>query len=94
MEDNKNPPNWAELDNDEIASIASEDLHEHRPNRWRGPKSTWLGLTEEERTVWQTMRRIDDRDLGVHLYNAFALKKRGKDPATAMDVTVQTVGIT
>ncbi|KFH43862.1 hypothetical protein ACRE_053670 [Hapsidospora chrysogenum ATCC 11550] len=90
MDDNESPPNWAELDNDEIASIASEDLHEHRPNRWRGPKSTWLGLTEEERTVWQSMRRIDDRDLGVHLYNAFALKKRGRDPATAMDLTVQT----
>ncbi|KAF4125069.1 RNA polymerase I specific transcription initiation factor [Geosmithia morbida] len=80
---------WKELDNDEIASVASEDLHKNRPNRWRGAKSTWRALTEEERRLWWSMRRLGDQDLSIHLYNAFALKKQGKDPATAQDLTVQ-----
>lgn len=83
--------NWQELDSDEIASIASEDLHEHRPNRWTGPKSTWRALTEEERLLWQSMKRLGDQDLALHLYNAFALKKRARDPSTAQDLTIQTV---
>lgn len=80
-----------ELDSDEIASIASEDLHEHRPNRWTGPKSTWRTLTEEDRLVWQSMKQIQDQDLAVHLYNAFALKRRSQNAATAQDLVVTTV---
>ena len=82
--------NW-DLDSDEIASVTSEDLHAHRPNRWKGPKSTWRTLTGEERNLWRSMRLLEDQDLGLHLYNAFALKRRGRDPATAAEVTVQTV---
>ena len=80
-----------DLDNDEIASIASEDLHNNRPNRWKGPKSSWRTLTEEDRLLWHSMKSLQDQDLAVHLYNAFALKKRGKDPATAQDLVVETV---
>lgn len=80
-----------DLDAHEIASIASEDLHDHRPNRWRGPKSSWRTLTEEDRLLWQSMKSLQDQDLAVHLYNAFALKKRGKDAATAQDLTVKMV---
>lgn len=80
-----------ELDSDEIASIASEDLHEHRPNRWAGAKSTWRTLTEEDRLLWQSMKQIKDQDLAVHLYNAFALKRRGRNPETAQDLVVRTV---
>ncbi|KAF9780710.1 hypothetical protein IL306_015003 [Fusarium sp. DS 682] len=79
-----------ELDSDEIASIASEELHEHRPNRWTGAKSTWRTLTEEDRLVWQSMKQIQDQDLAVHLYNAFALKRRGRNPETAQDLVVRT----
>ncbi|PCD46136.1 hypothetical protein AU210_001548 [Fusarium oxysporum f. sp. radicis-cucumerinum] len=79
-----------ELDSDEIASIASEDLHEHRPNRWTGAKSTWRTLTEEDRLLWQSMKQIKDQDLAVHLYNAFALKRRGRNPETAQDLVVRT----
>lgn len=96
MEAQTQPPptaNWAELDSDEIASIASEDLHDNRPNRWHGPKSSWRSLTEEERTLWQSMKRLGDQDLAVHLYDTFALKKRARDPATAQDLTVHTVGL-
>ncbi|KPM36768.1 hypothetical protein AK830_g9792 [Neonectria ditissima] len=81
--------NW-ELDSDEIASIASEDLHQHRPNRWTGAKSSWRTITEEDRLVWRSMKQLQDRDLAVHLYNTFALKRRGRDAATAADLMVQT----
>lgn len=80
-----------DLDKDEIASIASDELHQNRPNRWRGPKSTWRTLTEEERLLWQSIKRIEDQDLAIHLYNTFALKRRGKDPETAQDLIVQNV---
>ncbi|KAK7416645.1 hypothetical protein QQX98_005116 [Neonectria punicea] len=81
--------NW-ELDSDEIASIASEDLHQHRPNRWTGAKSSWRTITEEDRLVWHSMKQLQDRDLAVHLYNSFALKRRGRDAKTAADLMVQT----
>ncbi|KAM0353479.1 hypothetical protein ACHAPU_001490 [Fusarium lateritium] len=77
-----------ELESDEIASIASEDLHENRPNRWTGPKSTWRTLTEEDRLLWQAMKQIQNQDLAVHLYNAFALKRRSKNAASAQDSVV------
>lgn len=83
-------PAW-ELDSDEIASIASEDLYEHRPNRWKGPQSTWRTLTEEDRLLWQSMKQLQDQDLAFHLYNVFALKRRGQDAATAQDLMVITV---
>lgn len=87
----KGPTVW-DLDSDEIASVTSEDLHNNRPNRWTGPKSTWRTLTKEERTVWQSMRQLADQDLATHLYDAFALKRQGRDPATAAGLTVKTVG--
>lgn len=90
MEDNK-AAEWEDIDTDEVASVASEDLHEHRPNRWRGPPASWRELTREERTLWRSMKQLQDQDLAVHLYNVFALKRRGRDPATAADVTIKTV---
>ncbi|KAI1414074.1 RNA polymerase I-specific transcription initiation factor-domain-containing protein [Hypoxylon sp. FL1857] len=65
----------------------SEDSFEEdeRPNRWRGPKSKWLYLNNEEITTLTALKEIHDRDLSVHLYNAFALKqrhRRAKDGVT------------
>lgn len=70
-------PDW-DLDSDEIASVKSEDLHDLRPNRWAGPKSTWRRLTEEQRLLWRSMQQLQDRDLAAHLYDAFALKRAGR----------------
>ncbi|XWW95384.1 hypothetical protein V2A60_003342 [Cordyceps javanica] len=78
-----------DLDSDEIGSIASEELYENRPNRWKGSKSTWRHFTEEERLLWRSMKQLQDEDLGVHLYNAFALKKRARDPKAARDLVTQ-----
>ncbi|KAG5920920.1 hypothetical protein E4U42_006034, partial [Claviceps africana] len=80
---------WEDLDSDDIASVVSEDLRENRPNRWTGAKSTWRHLTEEERMLWRSMQQVVDRDLAVHLYNAFALKRRDLDPQTAEGLTVK-----
>ncbi|KAH0597773.1 hypothetical protein MHUMG1_04145 [Metarhizium humberi] len=88
MEENQ-PTNW-DLDTDEIASVTSEDLYENRPNRWTGPKSTWREFTREERLLWRSMQQLVDKDLAVHLYDAFALKRQGRDQATAQGLTVKT----
>lgn len=82
---------WEDLDSDEIGSVASEDLYENRPNRWTGTKSTWRDLTREERMLWRSMQQVVDRDLAVHLYDAFALKRQGLDPSTAQGLTVKLV---
>lgn len=80
-----------DLASDEIASVASDELHDNRPNRWTGPKSSWRTLTEEERLQWQSLKQLRDQDLAVHLYDAFALKRRGRNAETAQDLLVQTV---
>jgi hypothetical protein len=89
----RSSPEW-DLDSDDIASVTSQDLHDHRPNRWSGKQRTWQRMTAEERQLWQSMEAVEDQDLAVHLYNAFALKKRGKDSETAQDVTVALVCLT
>ncbi|UKZ75524.1 hypothetical protein TrVFT333_003211 [Trichoderma virens FT-333] len=83
----RSSPEW-DLDSDEIASVTSQDLHDNRPNRWTGAQRTWQRLTVEERRLWQSMEAVEGQDLAIHLYNAYALKKRGKDSQTAQDVTV------
>lgn len=83
-------PTW-DLDSDEIASIASDELHENRPNRWTGAKSTWRELTEEERMLWRAMKQLRDEDLSVHLYNVFALKRQAANPETARNLATATV---
>ncbi|KAH6900360.1 hypothetical protein B0T10DRAFT_600649 [Thelonectria olida] len=82
------PANW-ELDSDEIASVASEDLYKNRPNRWTGPKSSWRTLTEEDRMLWHSMRQLKDQDLALHLYNAFGLKRWGRDATMAQDLMIR-----
>lgn len=67
-----------DLDTDEIRSTASDELHATRPNRWRGAASTWRQWTQEERLLYQSLEQLRDRDLSVHLYNAFALKNGHK----------------
>ncbi|KAK3329097.1 hypothetical protein B0H66DRAFT_13850 [Apodospora peruviana] len=59
----------------EIMSISSDELHETRPNRWTGPPATWRNWTQEDRNAWISIEGARSQDLGVHLYNAFALKK-------------------
>lgn len=60
----------------EIQSEDSDDLHENRPNRWKGPPQSWRTITEEERLTYNAFVRLRNQDLSLHLYNAFALKQR------------------
>jgi hypothetical protein len=87
------PGDFSNLDDSDIASIASDDLHAHRPNRWTGPASTWRALTEDERLLWHAYEKAEDANLGIHLYNVFTLRKRAQDPETRDDVTVQLVSL-
>ncbi|RAL05922.1 uncharacterized protein BO80DRAFT_397240 [Aspergillus ibericus CBS 121593] len=53
----------------------------YRPNRFRGPESTWRNLTAEERQNAQALEDIRARDLAAHLYNAYALRVRAREIA-------------
>ncbi|KAK4178106.1 hypothetical protein QBC36DRAFT_210196 [Triangularia setosa] len=66
---------WEDLFTSSIASAASDELHERRPNRWKGNPSTWRTWTNNERKTWESIENVRKADLSVHLYNAFALKK-------------------
>ncbi|KAI1774558.1 RNA polymerase I-specific transcription initiation factor-domain-containing protein [Hypoxylon cercidicola] len=59
-------------------SFDEDEEEDERPNRWRGPKSTWQHLNSQEINTLTALKEICDRDLSVHLYNAFALKRRYK----------------
>ncbi|KAG5946739.1 hypothetical protein E4U59_003093 [Claviceps monticola] len=80
---------WEKLDSDDIASVMSEDLYENRPNRWTGPRSTWRTQVREERMLWRSRQQVVDQDLAVHLYNAFALKRRDLNAKTAQGLTMK-----
>lgn len=58
--------------------VEEEEEEDERPNRWRGPKSTWQQYNSQEISTLTALKEIHDRDLSVHLYNAFALKRRYK----------------
>lgn len=47
-----------------------------RPNKYRGPISTWRKWTASERDLASSLDQLRARDLSVHLYNAFKLKRR------------------
>lgn len=51
----------------------------YRPNRYHGPASTWRFWTREERQTAEALETIRARDLSVHLFNAFALRKRARE---------------
>ncbi|KAH7634249.1 RNA polymerase I-specific transcription initiation factor-domain-containing protein, partial [Sordaria sp. MPI-SDFR-AT-0083] len=77
-------------DTEEINSIASDELHETRPNRWNGPPSTWLTFTAQERKAYQALEGLRRRDLPAHLYNAHALKTRVKRQKTEQVINDQS----
>lgn len=66
---------WSDPDTASIASRDSDDLAARRPNRWRGNPRAWQHITELDRAVVAAMGRTRDRDLAVHLYNAFHMKR-------------------
>lgn len=57
-----------------------------RPNKFHGPPSTWRTWTAAERELAFSLDQLRARDLGLHLYNAHAIKRR----ARAIDRQQQT----
>lgn len=60
-------------------SLSPPSSPEERPNRFRGPQSTWRRLTAEERQNAQALETIRARDLAAHLYNSYALRVRARE---------------
>jgi hypothetical protein len=56
-------------------SSYSNNEETERPNRWTGPPSTWQALTAQERGLEASLLELRNRDLSLHLYNSFALKR-------------------
>ncbi|KAL2416422.1 hypothetical protein ABEF94_004859 [Exophiala dermatitidis] len=58
---------------------ADDTTYFTRPNRYFGPASTWRSWTETERTVALSLDRVRSQDLGIHLFNAFWLKRKAEE---------------
>ncbi|KAJ4362220.1 N-terminal acetyltransferase [Ascochyta clinopodiicola] len=65
-------------------SEESDDDEVERPNRFRGPPQTWKGYTAADRQIAESLQQLEDTDLAAHLYNAHALKRRVRKPATEL----------
>ncbi|KAJ2903106.1 hypothetical protein MKZ38_010444 [Zalerion maritima] len=73
----QSPPShhsW-DKDTDEVLSEDSQVLYETRPNRWRGPATSWKALTENDIKIATSLDQEQNKDLGIHLYNDYALKR-------------------
>lgn len=66
---------------DSVSSNSSYSGSEEpdRPNRWTGPPSTWQALTNQERGLEASLIELRNRDLNIHLYNSFALKRKARE---------------
>lgn len=73
-DEHQNLPDEDSLD---FASVPS------RPNRFRGPPSTWRNWTAPERDLAASLDQLQAKDLNVHLYNSFQLghRNRTRDPS-------------
>lgn len=78
----------------EIQSEDSDDLHENRPNRWKGPPQSWRSITEEERLTYNALERLRNEDLSLHLYNAFKLRQGAPPAAADAGSSQEEVGLT
>ena len=75
----------SDVDDESKRSVNSFEASEaNHQNRFKGPRSTWRKLTEDERLVFISMTQMRDQDLSVHLYNAHAMKRRhyGEEPGS------------
>ena len=67
---------------DEDLTISEDGSQDHiplpaRPNKYHGPVSTWRDWTAPERDLAASLDQLTGKDLSVHLYNAFSLRKKG-----------------
>jgi hypothetical protein len=69
---------------DDADSEQSDDEERERPNRFKGPPQTWKGYTAADRQIAESLQQLEDTDLAAHLYNAHALKRRMRKPASEL----------
>lgn len=75
------PPAKQSVAEDEHRESLDEDSEDSaslpfRPNKFRGPPSTWRNWTAPERELAASLDQLQAKDLSVHLYNSFKLKRR------------------
>lgn len=73
-------PNIAAQDPEEVETSSegrspAPDLPPSRPNKFLGPPSTWCNWTAPERHLAASLDHLTAKDISIHLYNAFMLKK-------------------
>lgn len=73
---------------DENASD-SDPLDPFRPNRYNGPPSTWLQWTAPERDIAKSLEQIKAKDLSIHLYNSYGLRRRARALRKQLDIDVR-----
>ncbi|KAF1365966.1 hypothetical protein EJ07DRAFT_51175, partial [Lizonia empirigonia] len=73
-----------DLEGDDADGVDSEDNEPERPNRFKGPPQTWKGYNAVDRQVADSLQQLEDADLASHLFNAHALKRRARKPATEL----------
>jgi hypothetical protein len=64
------------LERNSAEEFDQDSSEEERENRFTGPASTWRDYTADERGLIASLDQERAGDLGVHLYNAHALKSR------------------
>ncbi|CZT00290.1 uncharacterized protein RAG0_08379 [Rhynchosporium agropyri] len=82
------------MSNSNDTSSDSESVDETtRPNRWTGPPSSWLLLTEEERGLAASLDTLRNADLSIHLFNAHALKRHAREVDGGVNLETEFPGV-
>ncbi len=83
-------PSSAEYEHQDLLDEESQDSTSvpPRPNKFRGPPSTWRNWTAPERDLAASLDQLQAKDLSVHLYNSFKLrqKNRTRDPGRRAEI--------
>jgi hypothetical protein len=70
-----------DLSTDSEAESEDDEGPPARQNKFLGPPQTWKSYTAADRQIATSLDRLEEADLGIHLYNAHALKRRVLRPA-------------
>ena len=66
------------------SSAAVEETYFARPNRYRGPASTWRSWNQNDRSVVEYLDHERAQNLSIHLYNARLLKICAQKPTYSL----------
>ena len=68
-------PQPSQLPTSSSSSPSDEDQELNRPNRWQGTSHKYRRLTRDDRRLIDSLAKIENDDLSIHLYNAHAIKR-------------------